>query len=132
MSVKSARVPAELGSEGRRLWREIAGQVARDGLELDARELQLLRSACCEADMLAKVTAALAGEPMTVRGAQGQLVAHPLLGEARRSRTTIASLLKQRQLVDPLVAAKTGSGSRTTSWQAREAAKGLHHATGGP
>lgn len=121
MSVKSARAPRDLGSGGRRLWREIAAQVASDGLEMDARELELLRSACREADMLAEIEAALVDQPMTVRGAQGQMVAHPLLGEARRSRQTIASLLKQIGLQDP-AEVKRGSGSRTTSTSARAAA----------
>jgi hypothetical protein len=88
---------------------------------MDRRELELLRSACAEADMLAQITAELEGEPMTVRGAQGQLVAHPLLGEARRSRTTVHSLLKQIGLDDP-AEEKPGRGSRTTSTTARAAA----------
>lgn len=122
MTVVAARVPSGLGDEGRRLWRSIASQVAEDGLELDQRELNLLRSAAREADMLVKIEAALEDQPMTVRGAQGQMVAHPLLSEARRSRTTIASLLKQLSLVDPGLSVDIGRGGRTTSTQARSAA----------
>jgi hypothetical protein len=98
-------------------------QVAGDGWQLDARELHLLTAACREADMLAHIEETLVGQPMTARGAQGQMVSHPLLGEARRSRTTIAGLLEQIGLEDPLLDGKDGTGSRTTSWQAREAAQ---------
>lgn len=125
MSVKSARCPANLGTEGRRLWREIAAQVASDGLEMDRRELELLRSACQESDQLARIEAALVDEPAMVTGAQGQRVAHPLIGEARRSRAAIHALLKQIELVPPNEA-KPGSGSRTTSTQARAAAMQRH------
>lgn len=65
---------------------------------------------------------------LTVKGAQGQLVAHPLLGEARRSRAQIASLLKAIGLDDPDAGAGTGRGGRTSSWQAREAANARHRA----
>jgi P27 family predicted phage terminase small subunit len=125
VSVKAARAPGGLQAEGRRLWREIASQVAADGLEMDARELEMLRSACSEADMLAAITAGLEGEPMTVRGAQGQLVAHPLLSEARRSRAAIAALLKTIGLQDA-AEAKPGRGGRTTSTSARAAAFARH------
>lgn len=122
MPIRPVRPPAELADAGRKLWRSIAKQVAEDGLILDARELALLAEACREADMLASITAALDGEPRTVRGAQGQLVAHPLIGEARRSRQAMHSLLKDIGLTDPAEQGK-GSGSRTTSWQARAAAQ---------
>src|SRR5439155_982700 len=124
MSVRAAKAPAELGAAGRRLWSAIARQVASDGLELDARELEWLRGAGVEADMLATIEAALVGAPMTVRGAQGQLVAHPLLSEARRSRAQIAALLGKIGLEDPLAA--VGRGGRTTSTSARHAAMTRH------
>lgn len=120
MSVKAARCPRNLGTEGRRFWREITSQVASDGLELDRKELELLRAAAAEADQLARIEAALVDEPPVVKGAQGQAVAHPLIGEARRSRQAIASLLRQVSMQPP--SEVTGSGSRTTSTQARAAA----------
>jgi hypothetical protein len=73
--------------------------------------------------MLERLEAELVDAPMMMKGAQGQQVANPLISEARRSRTTVAALLKQIGLVDPLLSGKTGSGSRTTSWQARAAAQ---------
>lgn len=129
MTNQAPRAPKALDSAGRALWRAIVGQVSGDGLVLDARELSALAAACAEADMLATLEEALADQPRTVKGAQGQLVAHPLIGEARRSRQTVASLLKSIGLEDPILAdAKSGRGSRTTSWQARDAANARHQA----
>lgn len=79
--------------------------------------------------MLAAIESELAtADKLTVKGAQSQLVAHPLLGEARRSRAQIAALLKGLGLDDPGVAPSRGRGSRTTSWQARSAAQARHRA----
>jgi len=105
----------------------IAGQVAQDGLVLDAREAHLLAMASREADQLAVIEAALDGASVMVRGSQGQEVAHPLIGEARRSRTTIAALLGKIEMEDPLAAAEPGKGSRTTGAMARGAANSRHH-----
>lgn len=125
--VKIAKFPSNLGTSGRALWREIAGQVAQDGLVLDAREAVLLTLACRETDQLAIIEDALVGASLMVRGSQGQEVAHPLIGEARRSRTTIAALLGRIGLDDPLAAAGPGKGSRTTPGMARGAANSRHH-----
>lgn len=85
--------PSFLNDAGRALWFEIVDQLAEDGLVPDAREKRLLRDACAEADQLALIESALVGADLVVRGSQGQDVAHPLVGEARRCRTTIAALL---------------------------------------
>ena len=127
MSTKPARAAKNLASEGRSLWRAIASQVAEDGLELDQRELKLLESACREQDMLARIEAALVDAPLTVKGAQSQMVSHPLIGEARRSRAQIASLLKAIGLDDPSADSGRGRGSRTTSTSARGAAFSRHY-----
>lgn len=125
--VRIAKTPGGLGTSGRALWREIAGQVAKDGLVLDAREAHLLAMACREADQLAVIEGALDGASLMVRGSQGQDVAHPLIGEARRSRTTIAALLGKIGLEDPMAADGPGRGARTTPAMARGAANSRHH-----
>ena len=121
-----ATTPRDLGAYGRVLWRVIARQIADDGLEFDARELVLLAHACREHDMLAAIEAELAtvGQ-LTVRGAQGQQVAHPLLGEARRSRAQVAALLKGIGLDDP--DAGSGRGSNLTPALARRGAMSRHY-----
>jgi len=101
--------------------------VAEDGLKLDQRELKLLESACREQDMLARIEAALVDAPLTVKGAQSQMVSHPLIGEARRSRAQIASLLKAIGLEDPGADSGKGRGSRTTSTAARGAANSRYY-----
>jgi P27 family predicted phage terminase small subunit len=127
MSTKAARTPKNLDPEGSALWRAIALQVAGDGLQLDQRELKLLESACREQDMLARIEAVLSTAPLVVLGAQNQMVAHPLIGEARRSRAQIASLLKAIGLDDPDAGSGSGRGSRTTSTSARGAAFSRHY-----
>lgn len=122
-----AAAPAGLGKAGRALWRDIARQIADDGLVLDARELRWLRDACFEADQLAVLEAELAGAALVVKGSQNQPVAHPLIGEARRCRVTIAGLLARIGLEDPNASVGSGRGSRTTSESARAAAMTRHH-----
>ena len=126
--IRPMRAPAALSKPGRTLWKSVAHQLADDGLVLDARDRELLEQACREADVLAEIEDALVGAPKTVKGAQGQIVAHPLIGEARRSRTTMMTLLGKLDLADPTSAAGGGSGSRTTPWQARAAAQARHRA----
>lgn len=124
--VKVAPVPTGLGAEGRALWRDVAGQVAQDGLELDARERRWLRDACAEADLIATLSNGLDGAPLLVRGSQGQDVAHPLIAEVRQHREALGRLLARLRLDEPDDAAQVGRGSRTTSWAARSAALTRH------
>jgi len=126
MAVKAASTPRDLGGNGRKLWRKLAQQVADDGLILDERELFLLHAACRETDMLARIEAALEGADMTVRGAQGNWVAHPLLGEARRSRAQVASLLKQIGLTDPHAGTATTGQPMSVSEAGRKGGYARH------
>lgn len=119
MSTK-LRPPRDLGAAGKALWGALQAQIEADGLTFDARETVLLHHACRESDMLTAIEGELAAaKGLTVMGAQGQMVAHPLLGEARRSRAQVASLLKALGLEDPL--AGGGRGGRTTASSARAA-----------
>ena len=122
MSSGKPRQPAGLGKAGAALWRSLIGQLDADGLLPDAREVEWLTLACMERDVLAALMSALEGQPLTVLGSARQMVAHPLIGECRSSRTSIAALLGRIGLVDPAAEERTGSGSRTTSQSARRAA----------
>lgn len=119
---KPPRAPKDLGAAGRALWGSLQAQIGADGLVFDAREVTLLTHACRESDMLANIEAELATvDRLTVKGAQGQQVAHPLIGEARRSRAQVAALLRLLGLEDPSLSVGVGRGARTTSQTARRA-----------
>jgi hypothetical protein len=85
--------PSGLGATGRRLWRQVAGEAAEDGLELDARERFWLQSAAQLADRVAQLEAAMASDDMVVKGYNGQPVAHPLLTEIRQHHLLISQTL---------------------------------------
>ncbi|UXZ57080.1 hypothetical protein [Curtobacterium sp. Arg-1] len=88
-------VPRSLKTAGRKLWKET---VAVYDLRQD--ELEVLRSACAEADLIVKMEGELDGQPMVVSGSMGQMVTHPLLPELRQHRATQASLLRALKLPD--------------------------------
>jgi hypothetical protein len=100
----------------------VAGQVAADGLVLDQVEQRILRDACCTADDLAAIEAALETAAVMVKGSMGQPVVNQLYAEARKARALIATLLGRLRLDDPEAAGK-GRGSATTSTSARAAAQ---------
>jgi hypothetical protein len=126
--VKAAPVPASLEIEGRALWRDIAAQVASDGLELDARERRWLRDACAEADVVATLSAGLVDAPLMVRGSQGQDVINPVFSGVRQHREALGRLLARLDLDEP-DAEPVGRGGRTTSTSARAAALSRYRRT---
>jgi hypothetical protein len=84
-----------------RFWREITPR-----WDLRPDELRILEDACWEADLVDTLREAMDGEPLTVRGSQGQQVIHPIVSELRQHRSTLASLLKQLALPDDHVSAE--------------------------
>lgn len=121
-TTRKSPAPAGLNAAGKRLWDDITRQVADDGLELDASEKRVLADACRTADDAARLSSALETAPVEVVGSTGQPMPNKLFDEVRKSRSLIASLLKQLDL-DPSEHRGTGSGSRTTSTSARAAAQ---------
>ncbi|MFD8336781.1 hypothetical protein ACFV42_29530 [Streptomyces solisilvae] len=89
------RPPAKLGAAGRRLWREIV-----ERYELRPDEARILGDACREADIVERLEAELADAPLMVKGSMGQLVAPPLVSEARQHRSVLVALLKSLKLPD--------------------------------
>lgn len=120
-ATRKASAPRDLGDAGRKLWNDIARQVAGDGLELDATEKRVLHDACVTADDVERLQIALKSAPVVVVGSAGQEQPNRLFDEVRKGRALIASLLKQLDLTDPETKVK-GTGSRTTSATARAAA----------
>jgi phage terminase small subunit len=131
MAAKKPKTPSNLRESGAKLWRSIVAQVSADDLVLDARELRWLHDACREADQLALLEAALEEAPLMVLGSQRQPVANPMISEARRCRSLIASLLRRLSLDDPDADKGKGRGSRTTSTSARGAAFSRHYGNAG-
>jgi hypothetical protein len=78
-----AKPPAELGAEGKRLWRSVARAVAEDDLVLDPKELAFLRTACKLADKAARLEAAIDEQELVVKGYNGQPVINSIWGEWR-------------------------------------------------
>ena len=93
MTVDEPKPPADLGAEGRKIWRSIARDVAEQGLALDARELVWLRSAGKIADRIALSEAEIDGADLIVPGYNGQPTANPLLGEIRLHSHLLAQAL---------------------------------------
>ena len=101
MTVEKPKPPAELGVDGRRLWRDVVADVAAHGLVLDARELSWLRSAGIFEDRAAVLEAELAGALMIVRGSNSQPLANPLLAELRMTRLAAGQMLARLKLDPP-------------------------------
>lgn len=87
--------PRGLKPAGKRLWKETT-----NSYELRQDELETLKAACGEADLIARMEDELETEPLTVRGSMGQLVPHPLVSELRQHRATMAALLRGLKLPD--------------------------------
>jgi hypothetical protein len=103
--------PADLGAEGKKLWREIVRDAAGQGLALDARELVWLRTAGKLADRVDALETELAGMSMVVSGYNGQPVANPLLGEIRFHSQLITQILARLKVDVPESAGVTVGAS---------------------
>jgi hypothetical protein len=117
---KPAPTPTSLGTAGKRLWRETAKVY-----ELRQDELEILRSACREADLIEKMDAELKGASLLVPGSMGQDVINPLLQEVRQHRAAFAALIRALKLPDEPEGVPQVNGQRTggqTRWGATHGA----------
>ena len=112
--------PKNLLEAGKKLWRETTKTY-----DLRQDELETLRAACGEADLIVRMEEALEDAQLTVLGSQGQLVAHPLVQELRQHRTAMAGLLRGLKLPDDAVAEinpqRAGGQSRWASSHGKSA-----------
>ena len=106
--------PKGFEATGRQLWKRVVSAYI-----LRPDELMLLESACKTADLVARLEAAMEGQPLVVRGSMGQEREHPLLSEARQQRALMARLLGQLKLPEE----PESSLSSVRSQQARHAAQ---------
>jgi hypothetical protein len=90
-------IPAPKGLEktGRKLW-----SATTDNFDLRQDELETLRAACGEADLILRMELEIASSELTTEGSQGQVVVHPLVQEIRQHRSTMAALLRSLKLPD--------------------------------
>lgn len=63
-------------------------------------EWAVLEQACRSADLIGTLVDGLEGQPLTVEGSKGQMVAHPLVSELRLQRAALRSLLHGLELPD--------------------------------
>ena len=109
-------VPAHLGAQGKRLWRQIVS-----AYKLRPDEVRLLVDACREADLVERLEVELRDSPLMVKGSQGQLVASPLVSEVRQHRVALSGLLRALKLPDSDQDAQTRAAA--DSDRARAAAR---------
>ena len=111
---KPAPTPTSLGAAGKRLWRETARVYV-----LRQDELEILRSACHEADLVDEMDKALKGAPLLVKGSMGQDVINPLLQEVRQHRAAMAALIRGLKLPDADADATPQINGQRTGGQTR-------------
>jgi hypothetical protein len=109
---KAVPAPRTLNTAGKRVWESVAKVY-----ELRADELEILRAAAGEADLIYRMETELKGMSLTAFGSTGQVVAHPFVSELRQHRATLSALLKSLKLPDDAPAAqvnaqRTGGQSR--------------------
>src|SRR6478672_2710569 len=98
MASNQQKPPPGLGTDGRKLWREITAPLTDDELELTPRERQWLHSAAKLTDRVVFLESIMAVSDPVVKGVAGQPVSHPLLIEIRQHHQLIAQLLARLDL----------------------------------
>ena len=95
--MSTVKPPKSLQSAGKALWESIASKYV-----LRADEVSRLEQACKTSDVIAMLEDSWRdlGFPMVSKGSMGQEVIHPLIGEIRTQRSSLASLLAGLKLPD--------------------------------
>jgi hypothetical protein len=91
------RAPRGLDKAGKELWKSVH---AVFDFEDEPGRVAILEQACRTRDEIARLEAAMEGEPYTVLGSARQVQVHPLVSEARFQRKTLAELLSRLGLPD--------------------------------
>ncbi len=93
MTARKKPTPADLARHGAAFWRVTVGV-----FELNESEIRLLHECCRIIDELDSLRAAIVSDGVTVKGSQGQPVAHPALAAASSHRALLARLLSALNL----------------------------------
>lgn len=81
--------PRDLGADGRRLWASITS-----GWELADHEVEVLASACRQADRAGEARRLIAAEGITVDSGRAGLKPHPAVAIERNASAAVVSLLR--------------------------------------
>lgn len=92
---RSPSAPTDLGTRGRRVWRETLAK-----WDLTKPELELLAEVCRRLDRIDAYRTVIDAEGLMVAGSMGQWVPHPLLAAERAEVTLVSKLLGQLALPD--------------------------------
>ena len=95
--MSTPKPPKDLRDAGKAVWSSIASKY-----QLRPDEVTRLEAACRTADVIGMLEDAWRdlGNPMVSKGSMGQEVIHPLIGEIRTQRSSLASLLSGLKLPD--------------------------------
>ncbi|BBX06933.1 hypothetical protein [Mycolicibacterium aichiense] len=91
-------MPTGLGTEGKKLWREVVNTF---NVIEEPHNRRILFDACKTADLIDRLDEAMNGQELTARGSMGQLVIHPLIAQAQSARTLLAQLLTRLNFAPP-------------------------------
>ena len=108
------RMPSGLirDGHGQRLWRDLTAK-----WEFTESEYRLLEAACHTADRITRERRAI-GDQLTVKGSQGQIVAHPLLSQLRADEEHLAKLLARIDMPESEQESRDGEGDRSARMRA--------------
>ncbi len=93
MTARKPAPPPDLARRGAAFWRATVAVFA-----LNESESRLLHECCRIIDELDQLRAAIVADGVTVKGSQGQPVAHPALAAASSHRALLGRLLAQLNL----------------------------------
>ena len=93
MTTRKPTPPPDLARRGAAFWRSTCAV-----FELNDSESRLLHECCRIIDELDQLRAAIVADGVTVKGSQGQPVAHPALAAASSHRALLGRLLAQLNL----------------------------------
>lgn len=105
---KTPPYPPNLGTSGRRFWRDVSTE-----WELRTDELRVLERAARILDVLDRLDALFVGrdaEPMMSKGSRGQVVIHPALMERRQQEQAFAALVRHLGLADEEAGSRSSAG----------------------
>jgi phage terminase small subunit len=124
--------PKGLPVAGRRVWREVVGDLP-ESMEFTANELTLLAAAARQADDVAALEAVVKRDGVTVVGSAGQPRVHPAVAEARLGRAVLARLLGDLRVDTQDVTAATAASRRAqraadARWSEHRARRALRSA----